>query len=338
MRHPVKTTTLGLLSTLLVGAAVFACSPGVAEAHRPWTNTEQYPHHHQPPQPAQDVSVNLESPSGGIQTFWHGGSLYVAGQNGARYNLRLQNNTGERVEAVVTVDGRDVVSGQLGNYKSQRGYVMDPYGSVVIEGFRQSLDQVAAFRFTDIGNSYSARRGSGQHVGVIGVAVFKEYQPRRRPTPPPVPIATRPYYEPGGGDAGGYDYKRGSSAAPAKSADAPASTPASPVGGGSTAYDRDDAVYEEAEARPRSARLGTEYGESTYSSVREVSFTRKHKRRPDALLTVYYDSLDGLRARGVPVDPVYHNPPPIYPAQPFPNDGERHNQYAPPPPPTPRRY
>jgi hypothetical protein len=57
--------------------------------------------------------------------------------------------------------------------------VIEAYGSVVIEGFRQSLDQVAAFRFTDIGNSYSARRGSGQHVGVIGVAVFKEYQPRR---------------------------------------------------------------------------------------------------------------------------------------------------------------
>ena len=333
MRHPMKTITPGLLSTLLVGAAVFACNPGVAEAHRPWHNTE----HVHAPQPAQDVSVTLESPGGGtVQTFWYGGSLYAAGHNGARYNLRLQNNTGERVEAVVTVDGRDVVSGQLGNYKSQRGYVMDPHGSVVIEGFRQSLDQVAAFRFTDIGNSYSARRGSGQHVGVIGVAVFKEYQPRRRPSPPPpVPIATRPYYEPGAGDAGGYDYRRESRAPAAKSAEAAAPTSAPPHGGG--AYDRDDAVYEEAEARPRSNRLGTEYGESTYSSVREVSFTRKHKRRPDALLTIYYDSLEGLRARGVPVDPpVYHHPPPLYPPQPFPNDGERHNQYAPPPP--PRRY
>jgi hypothetical protein len=45
--------------------------------------------------------------------------------------------------------------------------------------------------------------------------------------------------------------------------------------------------------------------------VREVSFTRKHKRRPDAILTVYYDSLDGLRARGVPVDPPpYYRPTP----------------------------
>jgi hypothetical protein len=62
--------------------------------------------------------VTLESPGGSaVQTYWHGGSLYAAGQNGERYNMRLQNNSGERVEAVVTVDGRDVVSGELGNYK-----------------------------------------------------------------------------------------------------------------------------------------------------------------------------------------------------------------------------
>lgn len=337
MRRLEKTTTLGLLSTLLLGAAVFACGPAVADAHRPWNDSG---HYHQPqPIPAQEVSVAFESPEGGIiHTYWHDGSMYVAGHNGGRYNLRLQNNTGERVEAVVTVDGRDVVSGQLGNYKTQRGYVIEPYGSVAIEGFRQSLQQVAAFRFTDIGNSYSARRGSGQHVGVIGVAVFKEHQPRFRPRPQPTPIATRPYYEPYGGDAGGYDYKRAESSS-APPADAPA--PASParVSGGSaakSAYDYDDVAAEASIAPPRNNRLGTEYGESTYSAVREVSFTRKHSRRPDSLLTVYYDSLDGLRARGVAVDPVYYAPVPVYPPQPFPDNGERHNQYAPPPP--PRRY
>lgn len=335
MRRTVKTTTLGLFSTLLLGAAMFACSPGVAEAHTPWNNTERY----RAPMPAQDLSLTLESPGGGsVQTYWHAGSLYAAGNNGGRYNIRLQNNTGERVEAVVTVDGRDVVSGELGNYKRQRGYVIEAYGSVVIEGFRQSLDQVAAFRFTDIGNSYSARRGSGQHVGVIGVAVFKEYQARRPQPRPPVPIATRPYYEPYGG--GGYDY-RGEASKRAEESNAPAADAAAPssapMGGAraTSSYDDGDAYAEKAARPARSNRLGTEYGESTYSSVREVSFTRKHTRRPDSLITMYYDSLEGLRARGVPVDPVYY--PPYNPTpQPFPNDGERHNQYAPPPP--VRRY
>lgn len=336
MHRPTKLTTAGLLTALLLGSAAFACKPAVAEAHQPtWTDSGRVA----APVPVQDVSVTLETPYGGaVQTYWYGGSLYAAGQTGGRYNIRVQNNKGERVEAVVSVDGRDVVSGELGNYKTQRGYVIEAYGSVVIEGFRQSLDQVAAFRFTDIGNSYSARRGSGQHVGVIGVAVFKEDQPRWRKKEP-TPIATRPYYEPYGG--GGYDYREANKSAPASAPSADAASTSSsppapaPMGASRRAHASEDAGGYAEMSRPRSAQLGTEYGESTYSSVREVSFTRRHKRRPESILTIYYDSLDGLRARGVPVDPPpYYRPMPN--PQPFPVEHERHNQYAPPPP--VRRY
>lgn len=321
MRRPDK-TTLGLVSTLLLGAAVFACGPGVAEAHRPWTDsgTMVAPW-------GQQVSVAVESAGGGaLPTYAHGGSTYVAGRMGERYNIRVHNHTGERVEAVVTVDGRDVVSGQLGNYKTQRGYVLEPYGSVLIEGYRQSLDHVAAFRFTDVRDSYSGRWGTPQHVGVIGVAVFKEYQPRRRPSPP-APIATRPYYEPYEGDYEGAAGRAAESQAPPP-ADAPAKS--APQAGAAyrdevaTGYDR------------RAARLGTQYGETTYSSVRETTFERRHKRRPDVLLTVYYDSAENLRARGIIPEPYYAPPPPHDP-RPFPQvDRDRYNQYAPPPP--PRRY
>ncbi|MDC0670901.1 hypothetical protein [Nannocystis radixulma] len=320
-----STKTFGLMATLLLGAAVFACGPGVAEAHRPWTDTGQVV----APPWGQDVSLTIESGYGGtLPTYQHGGSVFVAGQMGERYNIRVRNNSGERVEAVVTVDGRDVVSGQLGNYKTQRGYVLEPYGSVLIEGFRQSLDQVAAFRFTDVGNSYSGRWGTPQHVGVIGVAVFKEYQPRKLRRQPPAPIATRPYYEPYYGD---YD-ARGAEGGPPPPADAPTtsaskSAPAPRAGG----YAQDEAAAE----YNRSPRLGTQYGETTYSSVREVTFERRHKRRPDIMMTVYYDSAENLRARGVIVDP-YFSPPPPHDPRPFPATSERHNQYAPPPP--ARRY
>ena len=325
MRRP-NMTTFGLVATLLCGAAVFSCSPGVAEAHRRWpvSGSRVAPY-------GQEVSVTLESPSGGsLPTYYHGGSVYVAGQLGERYNIRVQNHSGERVETVVTVDGRDVVSGQLGNYKSQRGYVLEPYGSVVIEGYRQSLDHVAAFRFTDVGNSYSGRWGNPQNVGVIGVAVFKEYQPRRRPNPPP-PIATRPYYDPYyGGDYEASAQGRAGSAPPPADAPAAKSAPTSAEARGGAYYHHDEAARYN-----RNPRLGTQYGETTYSSVREVTFERRHKRRPDMLVTMYYDSKDNLRARGVPVDPYYYSPPPTpYEPRPFP-DNERHNQYAPPPP---RRY
>lgn len=319
MRLPDK-TTFGLVATLLMGAAVFACSPGVAEAHKPWTDTG----HHVPPQ-SGGVSVTLEGAYGGaLPTYRHDGSVFVAGQIGERYNIRVSNSSGERVEAVVTVDGRDVITGQLGNYKTQRGYVIEPHGSVTIEGFRQSLDHVAAFRFTDVGDSYSSRWGTPQHVGVVGVAVFKERQ--RRPHPP-APIATRPYYEPyyGDYDAGGAE-KSAERQRPAESAPAPEAS--APSGG--AAYRDDARGYGRT-----SQQIGTQYGETTHSAVREVTFERRSKRRPDVVMTVYYDTKDNLRARGVPVDPYYYPPPPPpHDPRPFP-ESDRYNQYAPPPP---RRY
>ena len=48
--------------------------------------------------------------------------------------------------------------------------------------------------------------------------------------------------------------------------------------------------------------LGTEYGDSIASSVHEVEFKRRKKRKPDELFAIRYDSAAGLRARGVPVD------------------------------------
>lgn len=323
MRRP-STKTFGLMATLLLGAAVFACGPGVAEAHRPWTDTGQTV----APPWGREVSLTVESGYGGaLPTYQHGGSVFVAGQMGERYNLRVRNNSGERVEAVVTVDGRDVVSGQLGNYKTQRGYVLEPYGSVLIEGYRQSLDHVAAFRFTDVGDSYSSRWGTPQHVGVIGVAVFKEYQPRKIRRQPPAPIATRPYYEPYYGDYDAAGRSAGEAGPPPADAPAAKSAPA-PMGGSRRA--------EAANEYSPSPQLGTQYGETTYSSVREVTFERRHKRRPDVMMTVYYDSAENLRRRGVIVDPYFSPPPPPHDPRPFPATSERHNQYAPPPP--TRRY
>ncbi|MEM9455660.1 MAG: hypothetical protein AAGF11_15870 [Myxococcota bacterium] len=267
------------------------------------------------------VSLSLERPGGsGLPSYLHGGSLYFAGQQGERYDLRLTNNTGDRVEVVVTVDGRDVVSGELGNYKRQRGYVLDPWATVVIDGFRQSLENVAAFRFSGLEQSYTGLRGTPQYAGVVGVAVFKEHKRSARrhrravakAQPPP------PYYEP---------YYQG-----AGSTSAPTPFPES-------SSRRERAVADEADAAPVSSsarsgeaftapaaepsrQLGTAYGESRHSAVQEVPFKRRKRRRPDAFLTVYYDSLEGLQARGVAMTPA----PPTEP-RPFPRSG-----FAPPPP------
>ena len=77
----------------------------------------------------------------------------------------------------MSVDGRDAVSGQPGDYVSQRGYLIEPWGTLLVEGFRRSLDEVAAFRFTDRSESYSALRGTPENVGVIGAVVLAKRGP-----------------------------------------------------------------------------------------------------------------------------------------------------------------
>lgn len=102
-----------------------------------------------------------------------GDRSYVVGEQGQRYSIALTNHTGHRFEAVATVDGLDVINGRDGTL-SNRGYVLMPFATLEIDGFRQSQDAVAAFRFARVADSYAAQTGKARNVGVIGVAFFAE--------------------------------------------------------------------------------------------------------------------------------------------------------------------
>ena len=122
-------------------------------------------------------------------TYEYGGGTYVLGQLGSRYTLRVANHSGRRVEAVVSVDGRDVIDGRPADFRGKRGYLIPAWGSVDIDGWRISHSEAAAFRFSSVPESYAARMGNPREVGVIGVAVF----PERYVPPPPVYYPRRPY-------------------------------------------------------------------------------------------------------------------------------------------------
>ena len=102
-----------------------------------------------------------------------GGRVYVVGEDGQRYIVEVQNHTGNRVEAVATVDGLDVIDGRPGSFE-KRGYLVAPFSTVSIDGFRRSDETVAAFRFGSVADSYAERKGLGRNVGVIGLAFFDE--------------------------------------------------------------------------------------------------------------------------------------------------------------------
>jgi len=103
-----------------------------------------------------------------------GDRWFVVGEEGRRYSIVVRNFSDWRLETVISVDGLDVVDGRPASLR-KRGYVIDPHKILVVDGFRQSLDTVAAFRFGPVRESYSQEKyHTTRNVGVIGLAAFNE--------------------------------------------------------------------------------------------------------------------------------------------------------------------
>jgi hypothetical protein len=126
-----------------------------------------------------DRDRDLELPS-----YPHRGQRWVAGREGAPYAVRLRNNSAERVLVVLSVDGLNAITGDVAA-PDQTGYVLDPWQSADITGWRKSSQEVAQFVFTDPGRSYASRTGRPDNIGVIGIAVFNEARTRSRVQPQP---------------------------------------------------------------------------------------------------------------------------------------------------------
>jgi len=128
------------------------------------------------PAPAPRFEVVGESSAALPAFFTPQGQRFVLGQLGERYRIRIVNPTPARVEAIISVDGLDAVDGKPASL-AKRGYVIPAFGDVTIDGWRTSLDTVAAFRFSSVRDSYASRTQSDRNVGVIGVAFFRENPP-----------------------------------------------------------------------------------------------------------------------------------------------------------------
>src|SRR5277367_5399906 len=130
-----------------------------------------------------EVAV-IDRDSGTVLTpYFYRGEYWVAGRPGARYSIEIRNRLGERLLAVTSVDGVNVVSGATAGW-DQTGYVFSPGESYEITGWRKTDREVAAFTFTASPNSYAERTGRPANVGVIGVALFRERQPPQAYVPP----------------------------------------------------------------------------------------------------------------------------------------------------------
>lgn len=122
-----------------------------------------------------DLSVYDRAEGRWLPLHSHEGRAYVVGKAGNEYQIRLRSRSREELLAVVSVDGVNVITGQTAN-PSQSGYVIAPRGTLDIQGWRKSLSQTAAFYFTALPDSYAARTGRPDDVGLIGIALFRKKQ------------------------------------------------------------------------------------------------------------------------------------------------------------------
>lgn len=183
-----------------------------------------------------------------LPQYAHHGQRWVPGRPGHRYSVRLTNHSPARVMVVLSVDGVNAISGRTA-HAGQGGYVLGPWQTTEVAGWRKSMDDVAQFYFADFGDSYAARTGRPHDVGVIGIAVFEE---ARRLPPPRV-------YMPAEGES-------------AADASAPAATAAAP-----------------AMARSQAQELGTGHGRREYAPVSRTGFVRATRRPVQVVEVRYDD-------------------------------------------------
>jgi len=242
-----------------------------------------------------DVSIIDRETGATLPLHYHRGDYWVAGTPGHRYSIQIASRQYGRLLAVTSVDGVNVLSGDTARF-DQRGYVFMPWQGYEITGWRKSNAEVAAFTFTSLGDSYAARTGRPDNVGIIGVALFRERpQPVLYDTPEPLASESKaqrlelPAAAPG---------LRGADGA---AADSLASTPGERAG---------------ALAERRAAPLGTGHGQREESWVQHVEFERESPR-PNEVIRIRYDSYENLVAMGV----IRRAPPVRSKPDPFPGGG-----------------
>jgi hypothetical protein len=212
--------------------------------------------------PSSRVSVEIFDRNEGrmLPVYAYAGRRFVVGKPGNEYSIRVRNTAGERVLAVMSVDGVNIITGDTAS-PVQSGYVLGPYETTEIAGWRKDMTRTAAFYFTSLPDSYAARTGRPDNVGVIGVVVFNE-----RPRPVPYGIVK--------------DRER------AESTNRTAPGPASAA-----------PLAQDAQAK---SQLGTGHGRSEPSYAQYTSFERASET-PSETIAIYYDSYENLLAQGVPV-------------------------------------
>lgn len=265
-----------------------------------------------------------------LTEYQHQGLVFVEGRTNSNYELRIRNNSPERILAIPSVDGLSVIDGKPAGAESQ-GYVLEPYQTLNIPGWKVDKDTAAKFQFGSSNGSYSNRTGRGKkNVGVIGLMVFRpKYVPPVNWYP-----ATYTFTNTSSGDPI-WNTRLGSSNCVMGSgldADSLSGVAMAAPGGLDRGISKGPVTLNNATltgtaipSMATSQNLGTEFGEAQTFQTTTTTFEKRDPNYPDASVCIYYDDANGLEARGI-ILPYRNTSPQAFPSY------SNSTTYAAPPP------
>ena len=216
-----------------------------------------------------------------LKEYIHKGVVYIEGKKGSNFSLRLRNNSYQRKLFVPSIDGLSVMNGEDASPDSG-GYIVRPYSSITIDGWRLSDQEVAEFYFSSPKDSYRKRMKRGNNIGVIGCMIFDEY----------IPPQNFAYFSTsgGGGGSGGNPFHFGNGTITCSASASSASL----------------------RSMNASNDLGTGFGREKRSEVVSVEF---EKTGSPTTIEIFYNTREQLQNLGVSMKEAVYIAPQAFPGQ-----------------------
>jgi hypothetical protein len=163
---------------LIIGAVAFllaSVAGFVAQDSYPDRLTKRYP----------DFQVEVLVNGRPLAEYYARGRTYIEAIQGAEYALRVRNSSPERVAVALSVDGLNTVDARHTSAWNASKWVIEPYQTITISGWQVSSERARRFYFTNERDSYGAKLGQTDNLGVISAVFFRE---KRRV----IPVTPRP--------------------------------------------------------------------------------------------------------------------------------------------------
>jgi len=126
--------------------------------------------------PRQGMNVEMEVLVNGraLTTRYHEGRTYLlVPRLGTEFEVVIRNHGANRIKALLTIDGLSAITA-LPATELDAGYVVDPFSTLRLNGWRRNLGTVSAFRFEEREYTVAYAIGRPEDIGVIRLLAIEE--------------------------------------------------------------------------------------------------------------------------------------------------------------------